>query len=89
MPKLLLRHTDLLETMEGPAEARTLLLHRLDYAGALHDPLAVSVFCQPRGVDISIVNVEMVLQDEYLLTLDLGSVTERQDRISRQLLLRE
>lgn len=52
MPKQLLRHADLLVTMEGLPEARALLLHRLDYAGALHDPLAVPIFCQPQCVDI-------------------------------------
>jgi 8-oxoguanine deaminase len=31
-------------------------LERLDFAGALHDPLAALVFCTPVNVDLSVVN---------------------------------
>jgi cytosine/adenosine deaminase-related metal-dependent hydrolase len=71
------------------ADVIGLRLDRLDYAGALHDPLAALIFCQPQRVDISIVNGEMVVEDGHLLTLDLGPVIERHNRISRQLLLSE
>ncbi len=60
-------------------------LDRLDYAGALHDPLAALVFCTPRRVDLSIINGRVVVKDSHLLTVDLGPVIERHNRIAREL----
>jgi 8-oxoguanine deaminase len=60
-------------------------LNRLDYAGALHDPLAALVFCNPRGVDLSVINGRVVVEDGRLLTVDLGPVIERHNRIAREL----
>jgi hypothetical protein len=85
MPKLLLRQAGLLVTMEGLAEARSCC--SIGWTTSANS--TVPWWCQPRGVDVSVANVEMVLQDGYLLTLDLGSATERQNQISRQLLPRE
>jgi 8-oxoguanine deaminase len=62
-----------------------LRLDRLDYAGALHDPLAALVFCAPQRVDLSVINGRVVVEDEHLLTVDLGPVIERHNRISRVL----
>jgi cytosine/adenosine deaminase-related metal-dependent hydrolase len=60
-------------------------LDRLGYAGALHDPLAALVFCQPQQVDLSVINGQVVVEDSHLLTVDLGPVIERHNRISRAL----
>jgi len=62
-----------------------LRLGRLDYAGALHDPLAALVFCAPQRVDLSVINGRVVVEDGKLLTVDLGPVIERHNRISRKL----
>jgi len=62
-----------------------LRLDRVDYAGALHDPLAALVFCHPQCVDLSVINGRTVIEDGHLLTLDLGPVVERHNRISRDL----
>ncbi len=62
-----------------------LRLDRLDYAGALHDPLAALVFCTPQRVDLSVINGRTVVEDGHLLTVDLGPVVERHNRISREL----
>jgi len=62
-----------------------LRLDRLDYAGALHDPLAALVFCSPQRVDLSVINGRTVVEDGHLLTVDLGPVVERHNRISREL----
>jgi 8-oxoguanine deaminase len=62
-----------------------LRLDRLDYAGALHDPLAALVFCAPQRVDLSVINGRVVVEDGRLLTVDLGPVIERHNRISREL----
>ncbi|TEU00179.1 MAG: 8-oxoguanine deaminase, partial [Dehalococcoidia bacterium] len=60
-------------------------LGRLDYAGALHDPLAALVFCTPQRVDLSVINGRVVVEDGHLLTVDLESVIERHNRIAREL----
>jgi len=60
-------------------------LDRLDYAGALHDPLAALVFCTPQRVDLSVINGRVVVEDGHLLTVDLGPVIERHNRIAREL----
>ncbi|MFQ6100174.1 MAG: 8-oxoguanine deaminase [Anaerolineae bacterium] len=60
-------------------------LERLDYAGALHDPLAALVFCTPQRVDLSVINGKVVVEDGHLLTVDLGPVIERHNRIAREL----
>ena len=72
----------------APGKAADLIglrLDRLDYAGALHDPLAPLVFCHPQRVDLSIVNGDVVVEEGQLLTLDLGPVIERHNQISREL----
>jgi cytosine/adenosine deaminase-related metal-dependent hydrolase len=68
------------------ADAIGLRLDRLDYAGALHDPLAALVFCTPRHIDLSVINGKVVVEDGHLLTVDLGPVIERHNRIALQLL---
>jgi len=67
------------------ADVIGLRLDRLDYAGALHDPLAPLVFCQPQQVDLSIINGDVVIDDGRLVTLELEPVIERHNRISRRL----
>ena len=60
-------------------------LNRLDYAGALHDPLAPLVFCQPQTVDLAVINGEVVVEEGHLSTVEIGPVVERHNRISREL----
>ena len=72
----------------APGKAADLIgirLDRVDYAGALHDPLAALVFCSPQRVDLSVINGQVVVQDGRLLTVDLGPVIEHQNRIARAL----
>jgi cytosine/adenosine deaminase-related metal-dependent hydrolase len=61
-------------------------LDRVEFAGALHDPLAALLFCAPRGVDFSMVNGRVVVQDGRLTTIDLGPVIERHNKISAKLI---
>ena len=46
-------------------------LNRLDYAGALHDPVAALVFCSPQEVDYSVVHGKLIIKEGELLTLDV------------------
>ncbi len=59
-------------------------LDRLEYAGALHDPVAAAVFCAPVGVDHSYVhgravvaNGELVRVDREALIRDHNAAAER------------
>ncbi|MGA2112141.1 MAG: 8-oxoguanine deaminase [Anaerolineales bacterium] len=60
-------------------------LDRLDYAGALHDPVAALVFCSPAQADVSVVNGRFVVKEGRLATLDLGPLVERHNRIAAEL----
>lgn len=60
-------------------------LDRLAYAGALHDPLAALIFCDPQAVDFSVINGEIVVEDGRLTRVDLGPIIERHNEISRRL----
>ncbi len=61
-------------------------LSRLDYAGALHDPLAALLFCAPQRVDLSVISGRVVVENGELRTIDLGPVIERHNRISRKMI---
>ena len=60
-------------------------LNRVEYAGALHDPLAAVVFCAPRGVDFSLINGQVVVKEGQLATIELEPVIERHNQISLEL----
>ena len=64
-------------------------LNRVEYAGALHDPLAAILFCAPRGVDFSTVNGRVVIEGGHLTTVDLPRVIERHNAISHALVRHE
>ena len=60
-------------------------LNRLEYAGALHDPVAAVVFCQPRGVDNNYVHGKAVVRNGDLLGIDLPTHIENHNRASQRL----
>ena len=53
--------------------------------GAVHDPLAAVVFCQPPTVDLSVVGGRVVVEDGQLVTVDTGPLVEQHNRIARAL----
>ena len=61
-------------------------LNRLDYAGALHDPVAAAVFCHPVRADFTVIGGKFVVRDGNLVTLDEMKLVERHNRASRRLL---
>ena len=63
-------------------------LDTVDFAGALHDPLAALFFCHPQQVELSVINGRVVIDDGRLLTLDLEPVIERQNQLARNLVTR-
>ncbi len=61
-------------------------LNRLEYAGALHDPLAALVFCSPVRADFTVVGGKFIVKEGQLVTLDLPHLVERHNRAARRLL---
>jgi cytosine/adenosine deaminase-related metal-dependent hydrolase len=62
-------------------------LNRLDYAGALHDPVAAMLFCAPVTVDYTVVSGKLIVDQGQIKTLDLPRLIEAHNREARQLLL--
>ena len=60
-------------------------LRRPGLAGALHDPLAALVFCQPGEVAYSVIHGRVVVDGGRLTTVDTGPLVERHNRLARQL----
>ncbi|HMD88407.1 MAG TPA: 8-oxoguanine deaminase [Anaerolineaceae bacterium] len=61
-------------------------LNRLDYAGALHDPVAAILFCAPQRVDLNVVNGRVVVENGHLLSIDLPHLIEKHNQAARRLL---
>lgn len=61
-------------------------LNRLEYAGALHDPLAAIVFCHPERVDLNVVHGRVIVRDRHLLTVDEHKLVEQHNRAAKRLL---
>ena len=51
-------------------------LNHLDYAGALHDPVAALVFCAPVGADYTMVGGEFIVKERNFVTVDLPRLVE-------------
>jgi 8-oxoguanine deaminase len=56
-------------------------LERVEYAGT-GDPVAAVVFCGPPGVDLSIVNGHILVENGALVSLDLGAVVRDHNRMA-------
>jgi 8-oxoguanine deaminase len=61
-------------------------LNRLDYAGALHDPVAAALFCAPQKVDLSIVGGKVIVKDGELATIDVHNLVQKHNRAANRLL---
>ena len=59
---------------------------RLDFAGAIHDPVAAVVMCSPLGVDHSWVGGRRVVDDRQLVGLEVGALVAEHNRLARALL---
>jgi len=68
------------------ADVIGLRLDKLSYAGgAVHDPVAATVFCHPYTVDLSIINGRVVVEEGELLTVELPSLIEQHNAIAMRL----
>jgi len=61
-------------------------LNRLEYAGALHDPVAALLFCQPGNVDINVVHGNIIVKDQKLVNIDLQKLISTHNKASARLL---
>jgi 8-oxoguanine deaminase len=61
-------------------------LNRLEYTGALHDPLAALIFCQPQQTSYTVVNGRIIVNKGELVTIDLHQQIEKHNQAARRLL---
>jgi 8-oxoguanine deaminase len=70
----------------APGMAADFIGYRLDTlglaGGAVHDPLASIVFCQPPSVDLSVINGQVRVQEGRLVGVDLPPLIERHNAIA-------
>ncbi len=60
-------------------------LNRLEYAGALHDPVAATLFCAPQTADYTVVNGKFVVKNGEVVTVDMWRVVERHNQIAKSM----
>jgi 8-oxoguanine deaminase len=60
-------------------------LNTVDYAGALNDPVAATVFCAPQKARYTVIDGRIVVEDGRLTTVDMDPVIEAHNRFSREL----
>lgn len=61
-------------------------LNRLDFTGALHDPLAALVFCAPVQTDYTVVGGQFVVKEGNVVNLDLPVHIEQHNQAAVRLL---
>lgn len=70
----------------APGMAADLIGYRLDTlgfaGGAVHDPLAALVFCQPADVDLSVINGRIRIESGEFVDLDLPPLIARHNAIA-------
>jgi cytosine/adenosine deaminase-related metal-dependent hydrolase len=61
-------------------------MQQLEYAGALHDPLAALLFCAPRRADYTVVAGKFVVKEGQLQTADEMHLIEQHNLAAARLL---
>jgi cytosine/adenosine deaminase-related metal-dependent hydrolase len=60
-------------------------LEQLNYAGALHDPLAAVVFCAPVRVDYTVVGGRFIVKEKQLVHIDEFQLVKEHNQAARRL----
>jgi len=60
-------------------------LNRLEYAGALQDPVSAVVFCQPVRVDYTVVGGKFIVKQGQLTTVDERKLVEKHNQAAKRL----
>jgi 8-oxoguanine deaminase len=63
-------------------------MNRIDFAGALHDPVAALVFCHPISVDYNYVHGRSIISDGRLTAVDIDSLVVKHNEAARELVNR-
>ena len=81
-----LNRTDIGQIAPGmSADLAVFDLNRLEFAGALHDPVAALAFCGPVSPQHTLVGGRFVVRDGKLTTLDLGRLVSRHNQLAAEL----
>jgi cytosine/adenosine deaminase-related metal-dependent hydrolase len=67
------------------ADFLTIDLDRIEYAGAVHDPVAAAVLCSPVRVDDLYVHGRPIVRSGNLVGLELPPLIEAHNRAARRL----
>jgi 8-oxoguanine deaminase len=59
-------------------------LNTVDYAGALHDPAAATVFCAPQKARYTVIHGRVVVESGTITTVDMGPVIQAHNRLAGQ-----
>jgi 8-oxoguanine deaminase len=62
-------------------------LDRIDYAGAIHDPVAAVIFCAPVKADYTVVGGKIIVKDAEMTTLDTRKHIVRHNHLAKELLV--
>ena len=60
-------------------------LDKVDYAGAVHDPVAATVFCAPVRVDYNVVGGLYVIKNGEMLTVDVPTLIRQHNALAARL----
>ena len=60
-------------------------LNTVDYAGALNDPVAATLYCAPQKARYTVIHGRVVVEDGTVVTVDMGPVIEAHNRFSRSI----
>jgi cytosine/adenosine deaminase-related metal-dependent hydrolase len=59
-------------------------LNTVDYAGALHDPVAATVFCAPQKARYTVINGRVIVENGQVVTMNMRPVIDDHNRFARQ-----
>jgi cytosine/adenosine deaminase-related metal-dependent hydrolase len=72
-----------------PGKAADLIMidmKKLNYAGGMHDPVSAILFCNSSGVDMSIINGKVIVENGQLLTVNLGELIGEHNTMADEIL---
>ncbi len=67
------------------ADFFTMDLNTIQFAGALHDPVAAVVFCAPQRVRTAVVHGKVIVEDGEIATMNMAPVIREHNRLSLEL----
>jgi 8-oxoguanine deaminase len=67
------------------ADFFSLDLHTIGYAGALHDPVAATLFCAPQSAKHTVINGQVIVRDGEITTMDMAKVVDTHNRCAAEM----